>query len=239
MTDGVVRHAERMDTVHEEGVEDCRLRILSLLNGFPESCRIFGGGILVSVVPEQTAVVSDAVKQVTGMTLKVLETQEACAELDVCVDYPERVGLDRLADAVGAKAKYGCPLIIVDMGTATTVNVVDARGRFVGGMIIPGMRTSFDALCEKASQLSPIPLVLPENLIGKNTTECMQSGLLYGYASMIDGLVERVEKELGTCCRVVMTGGLARLIYPVCKHPLAYEEHLLLEGLYHIATRRK
>lgn len=234
MTDGVLLYSARMLTIRGESLDDFATRLSEVWASRPECIQKCEGGMLASVVPEQTSVVCHAVKRIIGTTLMVLGQDHAAIDMPIAVDQPEKVGHDRIADAIGADKKYGHPLMVVDMGTATTVNVVDREGKFVGGMIIPGMRTSFDALCNRASQLFPISLELPDALIGRNTTECMQSGLLYGYASMIDGLADRIAEELGEQPKIVMTGGLARLIVNVCKRPIIYNEHLLLEGLYHI-----
>lgn len=234
MADGQLRHAARLVTDRGEGCHALARRLADVWAAWPEGLRQPLGGMMASVVPQLTEVVRRAVEQVMGIRPKAMGDGDVRLAMPVGVERPDRVGHDRLADAIGARARYDGPLVVVDMGTATTVNVVDAGGRFVGGMIIPGMRTAFDALCGKASQLSQVPLVHPGVLIGRNTAECMQSGLLHGYAAMVDGLVERIAAELGERPQLVLTGGLAPLIADLCHHPLAHHEHLLLEGLYHI-----
>lgn len=239
MAHGAVMHTARIDTMPEEQPEGCTARLSALWAQWPEEWRQVEGGMLSSVVPQQTAVMREAVKRVLGIGLMVLGHDQVRIDMPMAVDHPEAVGHDRIADAVGAIAHYGAPLMVVDMGTATTVNVVDGEGRFIGGMIAPGMRTAFDALCNKASQLSQIPLQLPGQLIGRNTTECMQSGLLHGHAAMIDGLAHRIAHDLGTQPRIVLTGGLARLIVGAISHPAIYDEHLLLKGLYHLYVNNR
>ena len=137
-----------------------------------------------------------------------------------------------MVDAVAACARYEKPVLIVDMGTSTTVSVVDRDNSFLGGMIIPGLRVAVDALSSRASQLPlNISLEAPEKMIGTNTLDCMRSGSLYGTAAMLDGIVGRVEKQLGQPVTAVATGGLGRLVVPLCRRPFHYDPDLLLQGL--------
>ena len=236
MADGRVLHATRIATALGEGkfetIASVKTELRELRKDHPE----FRDGILSSVVPELTQAVCEVVLQITGVEMMVMGDDRLKLGMEICVENPAQVGHDRIADAIGAMSQFSCPLIIVDMGTATTVNVVDREGRFVGGMIIPGVRTSLDALSSRASQLRDVPLQLPEHLIGRNTTECMQSGVIYGAASMIDGLIDRIRAQQGSDTTVVMTGGHAHLVYPLCQHKVEYDEYLLFRGLYCIYT---
>ena len=130
-------------------------------------------------------------------------------------------------------------MIIFDMGTATTVCVVDRKKNYIGGMILPGVRTSLDALTARAAQLSGIDLEAPKRVIGKNTIECMKSGVIYSNAAALDGIVDRIEEELGQKITVVATGGLARKIIPHCKREILLDEDLLLKGLLIIYEKNK
>ena len=152
--------------------------------------------------------------------------------LNIKTDNPAQVGSDRVVDAVAACAKYPKPIMVVDMGTSTTVSVIDGKGDFLGGMIIPGLRLAVDALSAKASQLPQnISLEAPEKMIGANTLDCMKSGSVYGCAAMLDGLLGRVERALGASVTAVATGGNSSLVIPLCRRKFHLEPDLLLEGL--------
>lgn len=131
------------------------------------------------------------------------------------------------------------PLVIVDMGTATTVSVVDEKKRFMGGMILPGVRISLDALTARASQLSGISIEEPKRLIGRNTVDCMKSGILYGNAAAVDGIVDRIEEYLGQDVTVIATGGMSKKIIPHCKREMILDADLLLKGLLVIYEKNR
>ena len=139
-----------------------------------------------------------------------------------------------MVDAVAGISEYPTPLIIIDMGTATTVSVIDADKQYIGGMIIPGLAVSHDALISRTSQLSKIAFEKPKKVIGSNTVDCIKSGLLYGNAGMLDGLIDRINEELNEKCTVVATGGLSTVIAPLCKTDIIIDEDLLLKGLMKI-----
>ena len=130
-----------------------------------------------------------------------------------------------------------CPLILIDMGTATTITVVDKDKNYCGGMILPGLRVSLDSLTSRTSQLPRISLDPPKRLIGKNTNDCMKSGILYGSASMLDGMIDRIEEELGMKTTKIATGGLAGTIVSLCRHDIILDDSLLLRGLRYIYER--
>lgn len=159
--------------------------------------------------------------------------------LNIHVDVPSQVGSDRIVIAVAALAEYQAPLILIDMGTATTIEVVEPENRYMGGVIFPGVKVSLDALTSRAAQLPGISLDQPRQVIGKNTVDCMRSGTMYGNAAMIDGLVERMEEELGHQSTIIATGGLARFITPLCKREIIVEKDLLLKGLNLIYKKNK
>ena len=138
-----------------------------------------------------------------------------------------------------ALQEYTAPLMLIDMGTATTITVVDQGNNYIGGAIIPGVRVSAEALSSRAAQLPGIQLDRPKRAIGKNTIECMRSGIMYGAAAMLDGMVERMEAELGKPVTVVATGGIAQFIVPLCKREMTIEKDLLLKGLNVIYKKNK
>lgn len=188
------------------------------------------GGILSSVVPELKTVLLTAMEQLTGKEFLSVGPGIKTG-LDIRMDHPAQLGADLVVDAVASLAKYKPPLAVFDMGTATTLSVIDREGRYLGGMIIPGLRLSVDALSARAAQLPYIHLGSPERLIGSNTVDCMQSGAIYGNAAMLDGLIDRVEEELGEPVTAVATGGLIGTVLPFCKREIHFEPDLLLEGL--------
>lgn len=189
------------------------------------------GGILSSVVPELRNVMKNAMELLTGRTFLCVGAGLKTG-LDIRMDNPAQLGADLVVDAVAALAKYEPPLVIFDMGTATTMSVIDESGAYRGGMIIPGLRLSVDALSARAAQLPYIHLGDPPHFIGSNTIDCMQSGAVYGSALMIDGLIARAAEELGRPVTAVATGGLMSLIHSYCRADLHYDEDLMLEGLY-------
>ena len=159
--------------------------------------------------------------------------------LNIHVDVASQVGSDRIVIAVAALAEYKAPLLLLDLGTATTIEAVEPDNVYMGGVIIPGVRVSLDALTSRAAQLPGISLDQPKQVIGKNTVDCMRSGMMYGTAAMIDGLVERMEEELGHRCTLIATGGLAQFITPLCKREIILEKDLLLKGLNIIYKKNK
>lgn len=188
------------------------------------------GGILASVVPELRTVIADAARQMTGKKFLVVGAGLKTG-LDIRIDDPAQLGADRVVDAVAALAGYTPPLVIFDMGTATTMSVVGRNGAYLGGMIMPGLRTSVDALSARAAQLPYIHLEAPPRVIGTNTVDCMQAGAIHGSAAMIDGLIDRVEEDLGEKVTAIATGGLMTVVHAYCKRDIHYEPNLLLKGL--------
>jgi len=190
----------------------------------------FDGAIISSVVPQVTRSLSEAVKMLSGIEPMVVGP-DIRSDLTVRLDDPATLGSDLLVAAVGALDIYQPPLILVDMGTATTVTVVDADGAFRGGAIIPGVQLSLSALASHTSLLPSISLDAPPRAIGTNTVDCMKSGSILGTALLLDGMIDRMESELGQQATVVATGGLARCIVPICTHEILLNEDLLLYGL--------
>lgn len=159
--------------------------------------------------------------------------------LEVVYEPPSAVGADRLCNAVAAFEKYGGPAVVVDLGTATTLDVIDAKGRYLGGAIAPGLETSAWGLHERASKLPSISLEYPRHTIGRTTEESMQSGIVLGTVKMIDGLIEEIEKELKQPPRVVATGGLAGVVAKRSRYIQMVEPNLVLEGLMRIYFKNR
>jgi type III pantothenate kinase len=151
--------------------------------------------------------------------------------ISIRYDDPREIGPDRIANAVAASARYGCPCIVVDFGTSTNFDAVSAAGEFVGGVLAPGIEVSMDALFARAARLPKIDFSEPPTVIGKTTISALQSGLVYGFAGQVDGIVERIRGELGDGARVIATGGLANLIAPHTHTVERVDPFLTLEGL--------
>ena len=191
------------------------------------------GAILSSVVPEITQAVAKAAGEIAD-TDTILVTYQSETGITICTDNPEKVGNDLIVDAVCGINEYEGDLIIFDMGTATTCSVIDRERNYLGTIIIPGMAISAQALSSKASQLPKIQFKAPKHLIGRNTVESMQSGLIYANAAMIDGLVQRIEKETGREATVLATGGIASIVVPHCQKKITYDPDILTKGLWYI-----
>lgn len=194
------------------------------------------GAIVSSVVPPVSNAICKAVNRLTGKDPMVVGPGLKTG-LNIRIDNPAQAGSDLIVAAVAAIAEYGSPLIIVDMGTATTITVVDKMGSFIGGSIHPGIKLSLKALTEGTAQLPGISLEEPKKAIGTNTVDCMRSGILYGAAAMLDGMIARMERELGYNARIIATGGLAPVIVPLCSREMTIDDHLLLKGLLRIYRR--
>ena len=189
--------------------------------------------IICSVVPIVGSAVSDAVVLLCD-TVPLMLGPGVKTGLNIKIDNPAQLGADLVAGAVGALAEYTMPCIIIDMGTATTVSVLDRNGSFLGGAIAAGMKLTLNALASGTAALPSLSVSSPKTVIGHNTADCMQSGIVYGTAAMLDGMIERMEDELGESATVVATGGLAREVINYCKKDIIYNENLLLDGLRHI-----
>ena len=186
--------------------------------------------IISSVVPP----VLNAVKTGLGKILRrkpLVVGPGMKTGLNIQLENPGQVGSDRIVIAVAALAEYEAPLILLDFGTATTIEVVARNNTYIGGCIIPGLRTSLDGLTARSAQLPNISLETPDTVICTNTVDCMRSGMLYGTAAMVDGMLERIERELGERATVIATGGIAPLIVPLCRRKILMEKNLLLKGL--------
>lgn len=188
------------------------------------------GAIVSSVVPGVTGAVTDAVKKFARVTPLTVGPGIRTG-LRIRIDNPAQLGSDLIVDAVAGMRHYPLPLILIDMGTATTLSVLDGEGSYLGGMICPGVAVASSALVGGTSQLPKIAFEVPEHAIGRNTVDCMKSGLLYGSAGALDGLIDRIEAEIGARCTVVATGGLAGTVVPLCRREILLDDDLLLKGL--------
>ena len=204
------------------------LKILLDVYGI-ESSRI-EGAIIASVVPQVLNSLQTAVKKLTGKTSLIVGPGLKTG-LNIKIENPSQTGADLVVGSVAALREHKPPLIIVDMGTATTMVVLDETGALIGGCICPGVKISLDALTERTALLPGLQLDQPKKAIGRNTIDCMRSGIMMGNAAMLDGMVERMEGELGHKCTVIATGGIAKFVIPMCKTPVIYDKDLIMKGL--------
>ena len=188
------------------------------------------GAIVASVVPQVLNSIKTAIKKLTGKTALVVGPGLKTG-LNIKVENPSQTGADLVVGAVAALREHKPPMIVIDMGTATTMIVIDETGAFIGGAISPGVKISMDALTDRTALLPGLQLDQPRRAIGRNTIDCMRSGIMLGTACMIDGMVERMEAELGRKVTVVATGGIAKFVLPMCRTRILYDKDLLLRGL--------
>ena len=196
----------------------------------------FTGAIISSVVPPLTGIFSKAVKKFAGIDALVVGAGIKTG-LNILIDDPAQLGGDIVASAVAAAAAYTPPIIVVDMGTATKITALNKNAGFIGGAIFPGVALSMNALAYGTSQLPKVPIEAPRRCISANTIDCLKSGAIYGNASMIDGMIDRFEEELGEKASIAATGGLAGVIIRHCRRDMAYDPHLILRGLAIIYDR--
>ena len=204
--------------------------LMDILRLYGINTHDFEGAIISSVVPPLEHAIRGAVKKVTGVT-PLMVGPGTKTGVNIRIDNPAQLGPDLLVGAVAAVARFGAPCVIWDLGTATTVSVVDKTGAFRGGAIMPGISSSLDSLITKASLLPRIRLQAPEKVVGSNTNDCMESGIVFGTAAMIEGMTARIEEELGYPVTVVGTGGLGRVVFVHCRREIRRDDTLLLEGL--------
>ena len=188
------------------------------------------GTIIASVVPQVLNSMRTAIQKLTGKVPLVVGPGLKTG-LNILLENPGQTGADLVVADVAALREHKPPLIVIDMGTATTMSVLDKNGAHIGGCIIPGVKISMDALTDKTALLPGLQLDQPKRAIGRNTIDAMRSGIMLGTACMLDGMVERMEAELGCKTTVIATGGIAKFIAPMCKTPMIYDKDLLIKGL--------
>jgi len=228
----------RIASVAERTADELALAMQQFLgfHGFSFESQIDGVAIS-SGVPRVTTELREMCNRYFGFAPLVLEPGVRTG-MPILYDNPKEVGADRIANAVAAYDQYGGPSIVVDFGTANTIEAVSEQGEYLGGAIFPGIEISMDALFERAAALRRVELVEPRNVIGKSTVESIQSGALYGFSCQVDALVDRFQNELGDCT-VVATGGLAEPILPHSRTIQHYEPWLTLQGLRIIFERNR
>ena len=237
IADGKILFTERMATDSGKTELDYAISLKMVLELREIKVSEITGAIIGSVVPPVTSLMREAIRKVTGQEALVVNVDMNIG-LEVLMDNPSSVGTDLIVGAVAGINRYPVPLILIDMGTATTICVVNENKQYIGGMILPGIGVSMNSLTSRTAQLPRISLDPPKRLIGKNTVECMQSGALYGNASCIDGMVDRIQEELGQEATIVATGGLAKRIIPLCRHRIELDDEAGCCGDFGLFTRR-
>lgn len=236
---GKVIGTSRMNTVRNDLPNDYAIKMRQCFELDKIDADKIEGVIMSSVVPPVTEAIKIAVKKLLGLNCLVVGSGIKTG-IDIKIDDPATAGPDLITGAVGALDKFEPPIIIVDMGTATTLFAVDQNRAFCGGAIIPGVKLSFSALSSGTSLLPVISVnKAPKKVISTNTVDCMESGAIFGTAAMVDGMVDRMEEELGKPVTVVATGGLAEHIIPYCKRKIEYDADLILHGLEIIYNKNK
>lgn len=228
--DDVLVSTARLSTDHRKTSHEYAVNIKEVLSLQGEEVGHIDDCIVSSVVPSVASAVAEAVALLCD-TVPLQLGPGVKTGLNIRIDNPAQLGADLAAGAVGALHEYTMPCIIIDMGTATTLSVLDKNGAFLGGSIAAGVRMTLKALAEGTAALPSISISSPKSVIGRNTVDCMQSGLVLGAAAMLDGLIDRIEDELGETATVVATGGLSKEIVAHCKKDIIYNENLLLDGL--------
>ncbi len=194
--------------------------------------------IISSVVPQVTDALASAMQTLCNRRPFIVGPGTKTG-INIRIDDPATLGADLLTDSVAAAEQYALPVIVIDMGTATTISVVDQNRAFIGGAIMPGLRLSQEALSDRTAQLPHIDLKYGGKVLGTNTIDCMKSGAIYGTAAMLDGMVARIEQEMGCSCSVVATGGLAQQVCQYTNCGAIYDPDLMLKGLLYIYNRNR
>ncbi len=236
LDDEKIHFVERMSTDHSKTELEYAISFKHVLELNQIDVKQIEGVIISSVVPPLLNTIKKAVKKVVNKTAKVVGPGIKTG-LNIKTDNPAQVGSDMIVCAVAGLKEYGAPLIFVDMGTATTISVIDANKNYIGGVILPGVKISLNALVSNTAQLPRISMEAPKKVIGTNTIDCMKSGIILGNASCIDGMIEHIEEELGMEATVLATGGIAPSIIPHCKKNIILDDALLLKGLKIIYDR--
>ena len=225
-----IQYVFRLYTNHSKTADEYAMEIKSILDFHGVDREIIVGSVVSCVVPQLTRVFTNAVKLLTGVDAIVVGAGIKTG-MNILIDDPGTLAADMVATAVGALTTYAMPAIIVDMGTATKMLVLDKNGNFIGGAILPGVAISMNALAAGTSLLPRVPLEAPAKSISANTVDCMKSGAIFGAASMVDGMIDRFEEELGEKAQLIATGGLADAVFRYCKHEIVHDPNLILRGL--------
>ena len=227
----------RLQTNIYQTSDEYAIKILSILENNKINRNDIDGIMISSVVPQLDSVFSTLCKKYFEIDAKFV-VPGIRSGINIRIDNPKELGADLLVGAVGAVNKYGAPIIVIDMGTAITLVYINKDKELLGGAILPGLKTSFNALFQKASKLEEVGIAKPNKVIGRDTVSSIQSGMTYGLASMLDGIIKKMKEEQGEA-KVVLTGGEARFIITSMEEEAIYDENLLLDGLRILYNKNK
>ena len=225
-----IRFEARLRTDATKTSDEYCIDLKMILEVYETNPKTVEGAIISSVVPQVLNSIKTALKKLTGKDALVVGPGLKTG-LNIKIENPSQTGADLVVGCVAALREHKPPMIVIDMGTATTLIALDQTGAFIGGAISPGVKISMDALTDRTALLPGLQLDQPKKAIGRNTIDCMRSGIMLGSACMLDGMVQRMEEELGEKATVVITGGIARFVIPMCRTPMIYDKDLLLKGL--------
>lgn len=225
-----IKFTERLSTDHKATELEYAILFKNVLEIYSVTPNELDGGIISSVVPSLTNVIKHAMGKLSDSRILVIGPGIKTG-LSILTDNPAQLGADLVVDAVACINEYPLPAAVFDMGTATTISVVDSSKSYLGTVIMPGIEVSLNSLVGGTSQLPKISLEAPKNVIGKNTVESMKSGIIFSTAASIDGMIEKLEEEMGQPLTVIATGGLAGTVIPYCKRKIILDDELLLKGL--------
>jgi type III pantothenate kinase len=223
-------NTSRMSTDCHKTCDEYTVLLRGILDLSSVDCRAFDGAVLSSVVPPLTNIFREVIQKITGQ-VPIIVGAGIKTGMNILLDNPGQMGSDLVVGGVAVIDAYPLPAIIFDMGTATTISVIDNKANFLGGAIVPGLAISMGALEDGTSLLQRVTLEAPKKCISSNTIDCMKSGAIFGTASMVDGMIDRIEEELGQTCTVIATGGIAGQVIPYCKHEIIRDDQLLFKGM--------
>lgn len=233
-----LQFVSRISTDYKKTDDEYSILISEVLRLHNIEVKGIDGAIVASVVPPLNSVVKKSLQFLFGFE-PLFVGPGIKSGIGIRCDAPASVGADLIAASVAAHFLYSGPALVIDIGTATKMTVVDKNGTFIGTSIIPGVIMGLNALSEHTAQLPKISLEKTDKVIAKNTVDCMRSGVIFGNASMIDGMIDRIKEEIGEDLKVYVTGGLSSLIIPHCKSKMLYDEHLVLKGLNILYKKNK
>ncbi len=234
----VIRFEARLRTDATKTSDEYCIDLKMILDVYGVQQAEIEGSIIASVVPQVLNSMQTAIKKLTGKAALVVGPGLKTG-LNIQIENPSQTGADLVVGCVAALREHKAPMIIVDMGTATTMIVLDKNSAMIGGCIMPGVKISMDALTDRTALLPGLQLDQPRKAIGRNTIDCMRSGIMMGAACMIDGMIERMEAELGYKTTVIATGGIAKFVLPMCKREIIYDKDLLVKGLARLYRENK
>ena len=227
----------RLSTKRYLTIDEFAMYFMNALKFNDVDVKAIDGAIVSSVVPELDNTIKEAFQKYLNVEA-LFVGPGIKSGINIKLDNPKQLGADLLVGAVGAVNKYQAPVLVIDIGTAMTITFVNEKKEFIGGAIMPGIRTAFSNLIDKASKLEDVSFEDVDTLIGHNTKDCIQSGMIFGWCSMIDGMIDKYQKELGDF-KVVLTGGEARYLVKHLEHEVTYDDNLLIDGLQLLYIKNK